>query len=120
MSSIVLSNVWHAVTFPNALNSSRIILNIASYRFLRNTKKIRYYCTKVIGNHCNVGTIGHVDHGKTTLTAAITKLMSKENDTKYTSYSEIDKAPEERSRGITINAAHVEYKTCLLYTSRCV
>lgn len=61
--------------------------------------------------HCNVGTIGHVDHGKTTLTAAITKLLAKKKMAKVKSYAEIDNAPEERKRGITINSAHVEYMT---------
>ncbi|HHV77823.1 MAG TPA: elongation factor Tu [Syntrophothermus lipocalidus] len=61
--------------------------------------------------HVNVGTIGHIDHGKTTLTAAITVCLSKVGRAKATSYEEIDKAPEERERGITINTAHVEYET---------
>ncbi|MGE5453719.1 MAG: elongation factor Tu [Methylocystaceae bacterium] len=61
--------------------------------------------------HVNIGTIGHVDHGKTTLTAAITTCLSKVGGAKATSYAEIDKAPEERERGITINTAHVEYQT---------
>ena len=61
--------------------------------------------------HCNVGTIGHVDHGKTTLTAAITKILAESGGAVYTSYEEIDKAPEERARGITIATAHVEYET---------
>lgn len=61
--------------------------------------------------HCNVGTIGHVDHGKTTLTAAITKLLAKKKLAKVKSYEDIDNAPEERKRGITINSAHVEYST---------
>jgi elongation factor Tu len=61
--------------------------------------------------HLNVGTIGHVDHGKTTLTAAITKALAKKNLAKYTAYDQIDKAPEERERGITIAIAHVEYAT---------
>jgi len=61
--------------------------------------------------HVNVGTIGHVDHGKTTLTAAITLILSKQGKAEYTPYEEIDKAPEERERGITINTAHVEYQT---------
>jgi elongation factor Tu len=61
--------------------------------------------------HCNIGTIGHVDHGKTTLTAAITKILAKQGRATYTSYDQIDKAPEERARGITINTAHVEYET---------
>lgn len=59
----------------------------------------------------NIGTIGHVDHGKTTLTAAITKVLSKAGSAKYVEFAEIDKAPEERERGITINIAHVEYET---------
>ncbi|MBX7076500.1 MAG: elongation factor Tu [Methanobacteriaceae archaeon] len=61
--------------------------------------------------HCNVGTIGHVDHGKTTLTAAITKVLADKKLAVYKAYSEIDKIPEERERGITITAAHVEYET---------
>ncbi|MCL1830065.1 MAG: elongation factor Tu, partial [Oscillospiraceae bacterium] len=61
--------------------------------------------------HINVGTIGHVDHGKTTLTAAITKVLSFAGQAQFTSYDSIDKAPEERERGITINTAHVEYET---------
>ena len=61
--------------------------------------------------HVNIGTIGHIDHGKTTLTAAITKYLSLGGGAEYTDYSSIDKAPEERERGITINTAHVEYET---------
>jgi len=61
--------------------------------------------------HCNIGTIGHVDHGKTTLTAAITKALAETGGATYTSYDNIDKAPEERARGITISTAHVEYET---------
>ena len=61
--------------------------------------------------HCNVGTIGHVDHGKTTLTAAITKTLPATGGAEFTDYAEIDKAPEERERGITISTAHVEYET---------
>ena len=67
--------------------------------------------------HCNIGTIGHVDHGKTTLTAAITKVLAETGGATFTDYANIDKAPEERERGITIAIAHVEYETCLLYTS---
>src|SRR5438309_7624780 len=59
----------------------------------------------------NVGTIGHVDHGKTTLTAAITKVLSASGKAKFKAYDEIDAAPEEKARGITINTAHVEYET---------
>ena len=61
--------------------------------------------------HVNIGTIGHVDHGKTTLTAAITKVLNLEGDADFVDYANIDKAPEERERGITINTAHVEYET---------
>ena len=61
--------------------------------------------------HCNIGTIGHVDHGKTTLTAAITKVLAKQGGAKAMAYADIDAAPEEKARGITINTAHVEYET---------
>ena len=61
--------------------------------------------------HCNVGTIGHVDHGKTSLTAAITKVLAERGGATFTAYDQIDKAPEERARGITISTAHVEYET---------
>jgi elongation factor Tu len=70
--------------------------------------KAKYERTKP---HVNIGTIGHVDHGKTTLTAAITKVLSFKGDAQFTAYDMIDKAPEERERGITINTAHVEYQT---------
>ena len=61
--------------------------------------------------HCNIGTIGHVDHGKTSLTAAITKILAESGGASYTAYDQIDKAPEEKARGITISTAHVEYET---------
>src|SRR5215510_7593810 len=61
--------------------------------------------------HCNIGTIGHVDHGKTTLTAAITKVLAETGGATFMAYDQIDKAPEEKARGITINTAHVEYET---------
>ncbi len=61
--------------------------------------------------HCNIGTIGHVDHGKTSLTAAITKVLAETGGATYTAYDQIDSAPEEKARGITINTAHVEYQT---------
>ena len=70
--------------------------------------KARFARTKP---HCNVGTIGHVDHGKTTLTAAITKVLAKSGGATFTVYDQIDKAPEEKARGITISTAHVEYET---------
>src|SRR5438046_8654100 len=61
--------------------------------------------------HVNIGTIGHVDHGKTTLTAAITKVLAKQGMAEFLAYDQIDKAPEEKARGITISTAHVEYQT---------
>src|SRR3979411_2075496 len=61
--------------------------------------------------HVNIGTIGHIDHGKTTLTAAITKVLANAQLAKYTAFDQIDKAPEERERGITISIAHLEYET---------
>src|SRR3546814_6385001 len=61
--------------------------------------------------HCNVGTIGHVDHGKTTLTAAITKVLAESGGATFSAYDQIDKAPEEKARGITISTSHVEYET---------
>ena len=61
--------------------------------------------------HVNVGTIGHIDHGKTTLTAAITRVLSTKGKAQYTAFDQIDKAPEEKERGITIATAHVEYET---------
>ena len=61
--------------------------------------------------HCNIGTIGHVDHGKTSLTAAITKVLAETGGATFMAYDQIDKAPEERERGITIATAHVEYQT---------
>jgi len=70
--------------------------------------KARFERTKP---HCNVGTIGHVDHGKTTLTAAITKVLAETGGATFTAYDQIDKAPEEKARGITIATAHVEYET---------
>lgn len=70
-----------------------------------------FYCTASKLDNVNVGTIGHVDHGKTTLTAAITKVLQKDGLAKFISYDQIDRAPEEKARGITINAAHVGYQT---------
>jgi elongation factor Tu len=78
---------------------------------LRGTKKMAKEKFDRSKPHCNVGTIGHVDHGKTTLTAAITKVLAEAGGAEFTSYADIDKAPEERARGITISTAHVEYET---------
>ena len=68
--------------------------------------------------HVNIGTIGHVDHGKTTLTAAITKVQSTKGFAKFTAFDQIDKAPEEKARGITISTAHVEYEIATSATTR--
>src|ERR1700684_2049913 len=65
--------------------------------------------------HCNIGTIGHVDHGKTSLTAAITKVLAESGMAQFTAYDQIDKAPEEKARAITISTAHVEYETDKLH-----
>ena len=70
--------------------------------------KAKFECNKP---HCNIGTIGHVDHGKTSLTAAITKVLAETGGATFTAYDQIDKAPEEKARGITISTAHVEYET---------
>ena len=74
---------------------------------------VRKYSSETVPNlpHCNIGTIGHIDHGKTTLTAAITKVLSKGGNTKFVDYDQIDRAPEEKARGITINACHVQYSS---------
>lgn len=82
------------------------LLSFASATQTPPTKK-----TAAIKPHCNVGTIGHIDHGKTTLTAAITRVLAADGGTRFVSFDEIDRAPEEQSRGITINACHVEYST---------
>lgn len=77
--------------------------------------QVRLYAEKKVYErtkpHCNVGTIGHVDHGKTTLTAAITKVLAEQKLAKLRQYADIDNAPEEKARGITINVAHIEYQT---------
>ena len=65
--------------------------------------------------HCNIGTIGHVDHGKTSLTAAITKVLAESGGAEFQAYDAIDKAPEEKARGITISTAHVEYELSLIH-----
>ncbi|XP_034176230.1 elongation factor Tu, mitochondrial [Osmia lignaria lignaria] len=89
--------------------------NLRTSSYLPSITTQRLYSEKKVfardKPHCNVGTIGHVDHGKTTLTAAITKVLAEKNLAKQKEYSEIDNAPEEKARGITINAAHIEYQT---------
>ncbi|CAH1405837.1 unnamed protein product [Nezara viridula] len=81
--------------------------------FIVNAKKVVKFSTSYEKVHVNIGTIGHVDHGKTTLTAAITKITSKAGLSKFISYDEIDRAPEEKARGITINASHIGYSSKL-------
>ncbi|CAG9792448.1 unnamed protein product [Diatraea saccharalis] len=90
----------------NAPSCTRLFIGVLVKDF--STKTQSAFVEK---KHCNIGTIGHVDHGKTTLTAAITKVLANDGLAKFVSYDEIDRAPEERSRGITINAAHVGYST---------
>ncbi|CAK1547638.1 unnamed protein product [Leptosia nina] len=109
ISSLICSVSRKLVSKPTRITCHRLLVNVINVN-------IRDYSTQknlVVEEkkHCNVGTIGHVDHGKTTLTAAITKVLSKEGTTKYIPYDKIDKAPEEKARGITINAAHVGYST---------
>lgn len=94
------------------LSNKRFISNASGQKFLRASTMSRGFATGAyIRNkpHVNIGTIGHVDHGKTTLTAAITKVLSGEGKADFKDYSMIDRAPEEQKRGITINQAHVEY-----------
>lgn len=79
-------------------------------RFLSSSTKVDLKNQEEKKN-CNVGTIGHVDHGKTTLTAAITRVLEKDGLAEFVSYDQIDRAPEEKARGITINAAHIGYST---------
>ncbi|XP_067140431.1 uncharacterized protein mEFTu2 [Centruroides vittatus] len=97
------------VLITRRLFCTKNYLEIINFRKI-STKTISKDAVKNI-QHVNVGTIGHVDHGKTTLTSAITKILSIEGLAKFRNYSDIDKAPEERLRGITINASHVEYST---------
>jgi elongation factor Tu len=93
---------------PSLLSASRNGLWNQSPAFARRGYAEAYSRAKP---HMNIGTIGHVDHGKTTLTAAITKVLSAGGGAKFTDYSQIDRAPEEKARGITINSSHVEYET---------
>lgn len=97
------------------LINNRVAHNVRTSFYLPCVKSQRLYSEKKIfardKPHCNVGTIGHVDHGKTTLTAAITKVLAEKNLASIKNYADIDNAPEEKARGITINAAHIEYQT---------
>ena len=80
-------------------------------KYIKNKATDSGGSTTAVKQHCNVGTIGHVDHGKTTLTAALTKVLAEQGLAKHVAYNEIDRAPEEKARGITINASHVQYET---------
>ncbi|KAL1498096.1 hypothetical protein ABEB36_008950 [Hypothenemus hampei] len=120
MSSLVITRILAPVT-RRALrhiliqNSKAGIQNYAKTLHIVTTNQKRFYAEKKIFErnkpHCNVGTIGHVDHGKTTLTAAITKVLADQKLAKARGYADIDNAPEEKARGITINVAHIEYQT---------
>ena len=86
-------------------------LSILNGRIKRTISMSAYWmCDKMV-EHCNIGTIGHIDHGKTTLTAAITRVLENDGKTKFLKYDQIDRAPEEKARGITINICHVNYST---------
>merc|ERR1719245_1219548 len=93
----------------------RVALNVARTQgVLRQCSAVRGFATAVFSRdkpHLNIGTIGHVDHGKTTLTAAITKVQADQGRAQFKGYDQIDRAPEEKKRGITINQSHVEYET---------
>ncbi|GAB1598872.1 uncharacterized protein LOC115211813 [Argonauta hians] len=100
------------------INSTKCLLRVCkSTKHFSNKNSVwKIFCQKFSSKksnkeHCNVGTIGHIDHGKTTLTSAITKVLSKHGLTKYTCYEDIDRAPQERMRGITINTALVQYES---------
>ena len=94
------------------LRNERIQL-VLSNRATVTSYLVRLYSSKVKDSrpHVNIGTIGHIDHGKTTLTAAITKVMAQQGTAKFKDYGDIDSAPQEQARGITINVCHVEYST---------
>ena len=115
--SVVLTHTVHnSISLHLRLsNFSRLSasLGTAQYRSFASAAQASSATAKTDAtkSHCNVGTIGHIDHGKTTLTAAITRVLAADGETRYVSFDEIDRAPEERARGITINACHVEYST---------
>merc|ERR1712135_128019 len=115
MASSAVRFAWLGSRLGVGLHSNNVTVSSVSCKFLPTTFTIqRSYAkeahkrTKV---HMNIGTIGHVDHGKTSLTAAITKFLAEKMGSKFYAYDQIDNAPEERARGITINAAHVTYET---------
>lgn len=103
----------HISNYLKTVGSLRVVNQLSQKRNFRSSTFLfadreKFVRTK---EHMNVGTVGHVDHGKTSLTAAITKVLSEKGLAKYTSYENIDKSPEERKRGITITASHVEYES---------
>ncbi|RLU25768.1 hypothetical protein DMN91_001927 [Ooceraea biroi] len=111
----VLRQTFRQVISTKQLPKCQHRYQLNSQLFLPIVTSQRFYADKQVYSrdkpHCNVGTIGHVDHGKTTLTAAITKVLSEKELATAKGYSEIDNAPEEKARGITINVAHIEYQT---------
>lgn len=113
----MLTNLFHLLIRSNHQLTRPILarncISLENYGSLRlfSSAKIAEAADGELLNHCNVGTIGHVDHGKTTLTAAITKVLAKDGLASFVSYDQIDRAPEEKARGITINAAHIGYST---------
>ena len=103
----------HYEQVPQAVKPTEVIAKMAltparANRRRGNMSKEKFERTKP---HCNIAMIGHADHGKTTLTAAITKVLAEAGGAEFSDYSDIDKAPEEKARGITISTAHVEYET---------
>lgn len=112
-------NHWRRFISPVCCTYGNGILgNIESTKPFVSLTFERLYCSALNAAtldgdkpHCNIGTIGHVDHGKTTLTAAITRVLSKKGLAEFVSYDQIDRAPEEKARGITINACHIGYST---------
>jgi len=96
-------------------NISNRVINISRNSDLHRRLAVRYFAAETTFNrdkpHINIGTIGHVDHGKTTLTQAITRVLSEKGFSKALSYEDIDRAPEEKARKITINTSHIEYET---------
>ncbi|XP_072745460.1 elongation factor Tu, mitochondrial [Anoplolepis gracilipes] len=111
----VLRQTLRQIIFTRQLPKCQRRHELNSQLFLPTVISQRFYAEKKVfcrdKPHCNVGTIGHVDHGKTTLTAAITKVLSERDLATAKGYNEIDNAPEEKARGITINVAHIEYQT---------
>lgn len=113
MSKLLFSLIANkVVTHGCPLSRINLLNHRDSFKLCRNfASKPEVKSSRPEKPNCNVGTIGHVDHGKTTLTAAITKVLEKSGLASFTSYDEIDKAPEEKARGITINVCHVGYAT---------